>query len=86
MYAVKKLNHFLLGRPATEDLGLVQRVNAVQTETDVVKKFPKLFGGIGRLEEEYNIVLRDDLDPTHHPPHVALPFQYCPRSRLSWNA
>ena len=60
VYTVKKLNHPLLGCPAIEALDLVQRVNAVQTETDVVREFPKLLGGLGRLEEEYKIVLRDD--------------------------
>ena len=75
VYAVKKLNRSLLGRPAIEALGLVQRVNAVQTETDVVKEFPKLFGGLGRLEEEYKIVLRDDATPyaLSTPHRIAIP-------------
>ena len=75
VYAVKKLNRSLLGRPAIEALGLVQRVNAVQTETDVVKEFPKLFGGLGRLEEEYKIVLRDDATPyaLSTPRRIAIP-------------
>jgi len=34
VYAVKNFNHSLLGCPAIEALGLVQRVNAAQTETD----------------------------------------------------
>ena len=52
VYAVKKLNRSLLGRPAIEALGLVQRVNAVQTQLDIEKQYPKLFEGLGKLEEE----------------------------------
>lgn len=75
VYVVKKLSRCLLGLPAIEALGLVQRVNAVQTETDVVKQFPKLFGGLGRLKEEYKIELQDDAKPCAltTPRHVAIP-------------
>ena len=63
VYVVRMLNRPLLGRPAIEALGLVQRVNAVQTKTDLMKQFPKLFEGLGKLEEEYTIVLQDDARP-----------------------
>ena len=75
VYVVKSLNRSLLGRPAIEALGLVQRVNAVQTKTDLVKQFPKLFEGLGKLEEEYKIVLRDDARPyaLSTPRRIAIP-------------
>jgi len=75
VYAVKKLNRALLGHPGIEALGLVQRVNAVQTETDVVREFPKLFEGLGRLEEEYKIGLRDNAKPyaLSTPRRIAIP-------------
>lgn len=63
VYAVKRLNRSQLGRPAIEALGLVQRVNAVQTKTDIMKQFPKLFEGLGKLEKEYTIILRDNATP-----------------------
>ena len=43
LYAVKKLNCSLLECPVIKALGLVQRVNAVQTKTDIVKQCLKLF-------------------------------------------
>ena len=75
VYVVKSLNRSLLGRPAIEALGLVQRVNAVQTKTDLVKQFPKLFEGLGKLEEEYKILLRDDARPyaLSTPRRIAIP-------------
>jgi hypothetical protein len=63
VYTVRKLRRLLLGRPAIEALGLVQRVNAVKTKTDLVKQFPKSFEGLGKLAEEYKIVLQDDAGP-----------------------
>ena len=75
VYVVRKLNRSLLGRPAIVALGLVQRVNAVQTKTDLVKQFSKLFEGLGKLEEEYTIVLRDDARPyaLSTPHRIAIP-------------
>ena len=35
----------------------------MQTKTDNETRFPKLFGSLGKLEEEYKIVLRDDTYP-----------------------
>jgi hypothetical protein len=72
---VKNLSRSLLGRPAIEVLGLVQRVNAVQTKTDIETRFPKLFGSLGKLEEEYKIVLRDDAHPYAQstPRRIAIP-------------
>ena len=75
VYAVGKLNRSLLGRPAIEALGLVQRVNAVQTQLDIEKQYPKLFEGLGKLEEEYKIVLQEGARPyaLSTPRRIAIP-------------
>ena len=54
MYVVKDLHEPLLGRPATEALNLVQRVQAMKTESQsasvhVRELHPKLFSGLGRI-------------------------------------
>ena len=56
-------------------LDLLQRVNTVQTKTDIERQFPKLFEGLGKLEEEYKIVLRDDAQPYAQstPLRIAIP-------------
>ena len=75
VYVVKNLSRSLLGRPAIEALDLLQRVNAVQTKTDIERQFPKLFEGLGKLEEEYKIVLRDNAQPYAQstPRRIAIP-------------
>ena len=84
VYAVKKLSRSLLGRPAIEALGLVKRVNVVQTEADVKKRFPKLFQGLGQLREQYKIVLREDAKPyaLTTPRRVAIPLRLKVKAEL----
>ena len=75
VYVVKNLSRSLLACPAIEALGLVQRINTVQTKTDIETRFPKLFGSLGKLEEKYKIVLRDDTHPYAQfiPRRIAIP-------------
>ena len=75
VFVVRRLRHALLGRPAIESLGLLCRLDNVQTETDWVKQFPKLFDGLGKLDGEYKIVLREDAKPyaLSTPRRVAIP-------------
>ena len=75
VYVVKNLSRSLLGHPAIEALDLLQRVNAVQTKTDIERQFLKLFEGLGKLEEEYKIVLRDNAQPYAQstPRRIAIP-------------
>ena len=63
VFVVRRLRRALLGRPAIESLGLIRRLNAVQTKTDLVRDFPKLFQGLGKLEEDYKIQLKEDAKP-----------------------
>ena len=60
----------------------IRAVNSEQKETpkldtkeDVIKTYPKLFSGLGKLKGEYIIQLRDDKKPfcLHTPCRVSLP-------------
>ena len=53
----------MLGRPTIEKLELVERVNEVFTPETVKQNFPKLFVGLGKLEGQYSIKLKDDAKP-----------------------
>ena len=58
------LHRPLLGRPAIESLQLVQRVLGVQTGTlNPVQQLPSLFQGIGKLQGEYTIKLKEGAKP-----------------------
>ena len=75
IFVVRRLSRALLGRPAIESLGLVSRVYTVQTKNDILQKYPKLLNGLGKLEGEYTIRLRDDATPhaLTTPRRVAIP-------------
>ena len=53
----------MLGRPTIEKLELVQRVNEVFTPETVKQNFPKLSEGLGKLEGQYSIKLKDGAKP-----------------------
>ena len=63
VFVVQRLSRALLGRPAIESLDLVSRVNAVQSKKNLLCEFPKLFDGLGKLDGEYKIQLREDAKP-----------------------
>ena len=76
IYVVRGVKSLLLGQPAIEKLGLIPnipgayRVKAVNSEIpkldtkdEVVKAYPKLFTGLGKLKGEYAIRLKDDAKP-----------------------
>ena len=63
IYVVKGLKHCLLGRPTIEKLGLVKRIYEVYTPETIKQKYPKLFQGLGKLDGQYNIQLKDDAKP-----------------------
>ena len=63
LYVVEQLHRQLLGRPAIEALNLVARVKSVCSGRTVAK-FPGLFKGLGKLEGEYTIQLREGV--TNH--------------------
>lgn len=64
VYIVQGLKNNLLGLSAITALQLVRRINATHvTEPDVVKRFPKVFNGLGRIGEEYQIKLKENATP-----------------------
>ena len=64
VYVVKGLRKALIGRPAIIALQLVSRINAIDSvRQGIISKFPTLFKGLGTIEGEYNIVLKDDARP-----------------------
>ncbi|XP_062855259.1 uncharacterized protein K02A2.6-like [Trichomycterus rosablanca] len=77
VYVVKELATPLLGRSAAVALQLVARLDAVSLDTDeaVRAEFPKLFNGLGRMQGEYNIVLKTDAEPfsLSTPRRISLP-------------
>ncbi len=74
IYVVSGLRKPLLGRPAIEALGIVSLVEPV-LEGNIAKQFPKLFQGLGKLEDNYTIKLCDDSQPfaLTTPRRVAIP-------------
>ena len=67
IFVVRGLQRALMGRPAIEALNLVSRVNTVNGSN--------LFQGLGTMEGEYHVKLRDDAIPFAQmtPRRVALP-------------
>ena len=63
IYVVRGLTRCLLGRPTIEKLELVKRVNEVFMPEIVKQNFPKLFEGLGKLDGQYSIKLKDDAKP-----------------------
>ena len=65
IYVVKGLKEPLLGQPAIEKLNLLARINEIQSqsyEERIKAKYPQLFHGLGELEGEYEIKLKQTLN------------------------
>ena len=75
IFIVKGLQMSLLGRPAIEALGLVTRVNAIESQENLIAKYPELFKGLGTLKGEYHIKHKQEAKPftLSTPRRVALP-------------
>ena len=81
VFIIKDQKCSLLSKTACVELGLIQRINEVQTgstSADFRAEFPKLFTGLGRLMNEYHITLRQDAKPVRlcsprKIPHPLLP-------------
>ena len=63
IFVVRGLQKALMGRPAIKALGLVTRLNAINSQEKVTAKYPGLFTGLGTLEGEYRIKLKEDAKP-----------------------
>ena len=87
VYVVNKLLKPLLGQPAIEALRLLVRVRAVTESTEnksSVQRFPQLFQGLGRMQGEYTIQLKDGAVPfaLTTPRRVAIPLMESVRAEL----
>ena len=63
IYVVSGLTKPLLGRPAIDQLRLVQRHTNVNITKNPKEQFPSLFQGLGKLEQPYTIQLKDNAKP-----------------------
>lgn len=63
VYVVPGLATPLLGLPAIQDLSLLTQVDAIATESAFTKQYPKVFTGLGKLEGEYKIKLKENATP-----------------------
>ena len=75
VYVLDKMHTPLLGRPAIEALGLLVRVRSVEQERSPIQRFPDLFKGLGKMEGEYTIQLKEGAVPfaLTNPRRVAIP-------------
>jgi len=63
VYAIEDLKVNLLGLPAIRKLNIVHRLNALDTTTTVMSRFPTVFTGLGTLGAEYKIELHEGAVP-----------------------
>ena len=80
MFVIRNLKSNLLGLPAIAALGILERVDAVESESkmpDIVRKFGGVFHRLGTLGEEYDIKLKEGAVPycLYTPRNVPIPLQ-----------
>ena len=65
LYVVAGLTKGLLSRSVSVAIGLVMRVLTVSSTTtqSVKQQFPNLFSGLGRIQGEYKIEIKEDAKP-----------------------
>ena len=65
VYVVRDLHMPLIGRPAIEALGLLVKVDVIDAEakSHFTQLFPQLFQGLGKLQDQYHIKLKDNAQP-----------------------
>ena len=86
LFVVENLHKHLLGRPAIEALDLVVGVRSVQFSTkDAVDRYPNLFRGLGKLDGEYTIQLKEGTKPfaLTVPRRVAIPLMQPVKDELA---
>ena len=84
IYVVEGLCRSLLGLPAIESLKLLARVGDIEGERSVEQLFPQLFTGLGKIEQEYTIKLREGAQPfsLNTPRRVPIPLMQQVRNEL----
>ena len=63
VYVIEGLRSNLLGLPATMGLNLVARTDVAVSDENLKERFPKVFTGVGNLEEPYTIKLKPNSEP-----------------------
>lgn len=67
MYIVEELEQPLLSRDASAQLGIVQRLDQIDSSrssvVDPKREYLKLFSGLGHIKVQYTIKLRPDAEP-----------------------
>ena len=65
IYVFQRLHKPLLGRPAIESLDILARVGTMvgSVSQSVIKNFSHLFRGLGKLDGEYTIHLKEEARP-----------------------
>lgn len=63
VYVLHDVHTSLLGKPAINDLHILTFVNAVTQKVIPKVEFPSLFQGLGKLQKEHRIRLRDGAEP-----------------------
>ncbi|UYV70730.1 K02A2.6-like [Cordylochernes scorpioides] len=89
VYVVHHLEQPLLGVGACEDLQLVKRINLVingTTDVNPERKFPKLFEGLGLLEQPYHIKLKEGAKPFSIPVPRRVPLPLMPKLKEQLDA
>ncbi|UYV85035.1 K02A2.6-like [Cordylochernes scorpioides] len=89
VYVVHHLEQPLLGVGACEDLQLVKRIDLVingTTDVNPEREFPKLFEGLGLLEQPYHIKLKEGAKPFSIPVPRRVPLLLMPKLKEQLDA
>ena len=87
VYIMADLHKPLLGRPAIEALSFLKRIRAIEQKSessDPADLFPQLFTGLGKMEGEYTIKLKEGATPfsISTPRRVAIPLMQSVKAEL----
>ena len=90
IYVVDGLDRPLVGRPAIEKLGLVRRIASLsdryehKPKLSLIKQYPLLFKGLGRMRGEYTIKLQKGAQPyaLSAPRRVPIPLMAAVKAEL----
>ena len=69
-----------LGRSSCENMGLIQRINAIES-VSILDEFPEVFQGLGCLLGEYHISVDPSVPPVVHPPRRVPHSKRVPRKK-----
>ena len=59
----------LLGRSSCEKMGLIQRINAIES-VSILNEFPEVFQGLGCLPGKYHMSVDASVPPVVQPPRL----------------